>query len=120
MNLFTYLPLGHLIGDFLLQSAWMAMNKSAKWIPLLTHCVVYTASVSGVAFIGSFHLSIVAIALIFSSHVFLDRRNFVLWWTRVIMDVHPPKGNWLIIMTDQIFHILILGCIAHFASYFIH
>ncbi|WP_301108119.1 DUF3307 domain-containing protein [Sporosarcina sp.] len=52
MNLFTYVLLGHLVGDYLLQTSWMAMNKAYKWLPLLTHCFIYTLSVCAAMVIG--------------------------------------------------------------------
>lgn len=39
MSLFSYLLIGHLIGDFLFQTTWMAMFKTTKWVPLIVHCV---------------------------------------------------------------------------------
>ncbi len=33
----------HLIGDFFLQTKWMAMNKSSSWKPLTVHITVYTS-----------------------------------------------------------------------------
>lgn len=33
----------HFVGDFLLQSDWMALNKSKQWRPLLLHTVVYSS-----------------------------------------------------------------------------
>lgn len=113
MNLFTYLLLGHLVGDYLLQNTWMAMNKANKWIPLLTHCVLYTLSLVAAMVVGGFSLSYLAIAVIFVSHVFLDKRTFVLWWVRIIMEVHKPEGNWLTIVVDQVFHLLVIGAIIH-------
>ncbi|WP_153731680.1 DUF3307 domain-containing protein [Sporosarcina obsidiansis] len=114
MNLFTYLLLGHLVGDYLLQSSWMAMNKADKLFPLLTHCSIYTFSVSTAVIIGGFPLPIIAVVIIFISHVWLDKRIFVVWWTKKIMGVKQPEGNWLLIMTDQTFHLLVLGFVAHF------
>lgn len=32
----------HLIGDYILQSHWMAVNKSKKSLPCLLHCLTYT------------------------------------------------------------------------------
>jgi hypothetical protein len=33
----------HLIGDYILQSDWMAMNKSKRTIPCLVHVLLYTS-----------------------------------------------------------------------------
>lgn len=114
MTLFNYLIVGHLIGDFLFQTNWMAMNKSKKWAPLLTHCVVYTMMIFGVAFFGGYTIPISAIALIFFSHVLLDRRTFVVWWVKKIMGTTDKGANWLNIVVDQVFHIIILAAVAHF------
>lgn len=33
----------HLLGDYVLQSDWMALNKSKKTLPCLVHVLIYTA-----------------------------------------------------------------------------
>ena len=33
----------HLLGDFVLQSDWMAMNKSKRSLPCLVHVLIYTS-----------------------------------------------------------------------------
>lgn len=42
----------HFIADFVLQSDWMAINKSKNWLALLTHCGIYGAvfSVFGILY----------------------------------------------------------------------
>ena len=35
--------LAHIFGDFILQSDWMALNKSKRSIPCLVHVLIYTA-----------------------------------------------------------------------------
>lgn len=108
MNQFDYLLIGHLIGDFLLQTTWMAMNKASKWLPLLVHVAVYTLVVGLFGF-ASGGLSLAAILLIFISHAFLDRKTFVSFWVKRIQMVKGNEQPWLSVIADQIFHIIILA-----------
>ncbi|QFF97784.1 DUF3307 domain-containing protein [Psychrobacillus glaciei] len=114
MGVFSYLLIGHLIGDYLLQTNWMARNKSKKWLPLLVHCIVYTVIIIGILYIGNGWLPLNAILLIFVSHLILDKRVFVVWWVKNIMGAKEKDAGWLIIIADQIFHIIVLGAIAHY------
>lgn len=109
MTPFSYLIIGHLIGDYLFQTSWMAANKAKKWIPLLVHSFVYTLSVSIVAYIGFSGLSLYGILFIFICHVLLDRRTFVSWWAENIMGAKTKELEWLKIATDQVFHIIVLA-----------
>lgn len=109
MTPFSYLLVGHLIGDYLLQTRWMAENKAKKWLPLLVHSFVYTLSIALVAYIGFGGLSIYSILFIFLSHVFLDRRTFVSWWAENIMGAKAKEVAWLKIAADQAFHITVLA-----------
>ncbi|SFH12129.1 Protein of unknown function [Desulfotomaculum arcticum] len=105
MNLFEWLLIGHLVGDYLFQTRWMAENKSSNWLPLLLHSMVYT----GVVFVCSLPaggITIVGIAVIFFSHLILDKRNLVKWWTTHI--TRSPDVFWLQLMVDQVFHVLVL------------
>lgn len=54
--------LAHIFGDYILQSDWMAMNKSKRTIPCLVHVLLYTsvfillgASWQALLVIGSVH-----------------------------------------------------------------
>ncbi|MFI6497113.1 DUF3307 domain-containing protein [Nonomuraea typhae] len=45
MDLSTQLalaPLAHLVGDYLLQTTWMARGKPHRWWPAVVHGIVYT------------------------------------------------------------------------------
>jgi hypothetical protein len=107
---FDILLIAHLIGDFLLQTEWMAKYKADRWIPLLAHCLVYTFSVSLLAYLFVPNgLSLWAIVLVFVSHVILDRRSFVYFWYRKVMQVTDDRSKWLMIICDQVFHLIILG-----------
>ena len=109
MTLFEVLFLAHLVGDFLFQTTWMASNKATKWMPLLAHVVVYTTIVTAAAYLYGTGLSITAILLVFIGHIILDRRTFVAWWVRTIQQSVDKSAGWLGIVTDQIFHLLILA-----------
>jgi hypothetical protein len=108
MSQFDFLLIGHFIGDFLFQTAWMAQYKATKWIPLLTHVTVYTAIVAMFGLLSG-GLSLGGIAIIFVGHVLLDRKKFVTFWVRKIQMAKGPSQDWLSIVADQIFHIILLA-----------
>ncbi|MDN3439179.1 DUF3307 domain-containing protein [Planococcus sp. APC 3900] len=108
MSQFDYLLIAHLIGDFLLQTGWMAKHKASKWLPLLTHVSIYTTVI---ALFGHFSggLSFMAVAIVFIGHIILDRKTFVLFWVERVQMAKGPEKVWLSIMADQIFHIILLA-----------
>lgn len=108
MSKFDLLLIGHLIGDFLLQTSWMANNKATKWLPLLTHVTVYTTVIALFGWLAG-GLSLFALAVVFAGHIILDRRTFVAFWVRRIQMVDGSAAGWLGIMADQIFHIILLA-----------
>lgn len=108
MNQFDWLLIGHFIGDFLLQTSWMAKYKATKWLPLLTHVTVYTIVVASAGWISG-GLSLWGIALIFFGHILLDRKTFVAFWVRRVQTAKGPEQAWLSIMADQIFHVILLA-----------
>jgi hypothetical protein len=108
MSQFDLLLVAHFIGDFLLQTKWMAENKASRWIPLLTHVTLYTVVI---AIFGSLSggLSYWGLALIYVGHIILDRRTFVDFWVRRIQMANGPEKVWLGIVSDQIFHIILIA-----------
>jgi len=96
MNTFTCILLGHLIGDYLLQSNNMAVNKISSHIWCLKHCLVYTASVLFVVciFVPSARETIwLFTSLVFISHYPIDRYSFGLWWCTHVKRV--PDAWWV-------------------------
>lgn len=112
----------HGVGDYLLQSHWMATNKTKRAWPALCHVAAYT-----VPFAFLTH-SVPALAVIAGTHFLIDRyrlarfvvlaKNFMApisdWPTRAAMDgtgyepdVPPWLAVWLLIIADNILHILI-------------
>lgn len=109
MNLFSFLLMGHLLGDFLLQTNWMATRKSSNYIALFVHAAIYTASVYAFS-LPSGGISLKAAAVIFLTHSFLDKRKFVHFWVR---KVNGAAGVlWLEIVSDQCWHMLVLALVA--------
>lgn len=113
---FILLFLSHMIGDWLLQTEHQAMNKAKGRFfngALFFHCFGYTLS-----FVPAFWLGQIDwwwLALIFSSHMFLDRRWPVIWWIRLVKRTSEETIKnlfWLVIAVDQVIHILILAAIA--------
>ena len=78
------LLLGHLAGDYLLQTDWMAKNKSgndlAGWLAAFIHCILYTFAVC--LFMSNFQL--IWIAVVFCSHFFIDKFAFGKWYLKNI------------------------------------
>lgn len=106
MELFDWLLVGHLVGDFILQTRWMAEKKAKETLPLITHSAVYTLAVALFALLAG-GLSWWGMGLIFICHVILDQRAFIDYWAAKV------NGNtnidWLKITLDQSWHILILA-----------
>lgn len=86
---FAALLLGHLVGDYLFQTNWMACTKwqpgREGWQACLIHCAVYSSTVAGflVVILGltgtlqiGFWLSIAAFGIVFLTHYPIDRTSF--------------------------------------------
>lgn len=112
MSLFDWLLVGHLVGDFLLQTDGMAKHKAQSWTWMLRHVGLYLVVM--VVVLGAYALSrpvplwAVGLSLLFigATHIVLDRRDFTLGWMRLIGITSDL--DWLIIVADQVFHLLVL------------
>ena len=115
----------HGIGDYVLQSHWMASNKTERWWPALCHALVYSC--------GFLVLkpSWAALAVIFATHYFIDRyrlARFVVMYKNWLLGPftndhgmsfvtgtgYPAEtpawlAVWLLIIADNILHVLING-----------
>lgn len=117
--------LAHLVGDYLLQTQWMADNKTSQWSPAIWHGIFYTIPFTLVTF------SIPALLVICITHILIDRfrlAKYVVWfknqwvpksaryaWHSEANDQgtgYPKKvpaflSVWLMILADNILHIII-------------
>jgi hypothetical protein len=108
----------HLVGDYLLQTDWQAVNKrgglsgnSVARRALFSHVSVYTlAFVPAVIWIAT-ETSALAIALlpvIFIPHLLQDDARLLIAWNRIVKRTAPAPGDYLYMAIDQSFHVLFL------------
>jgi hypothetical protein len=98
--------LAHMVGDYLLQNDWMALNKKRRTIPALVHVLVYLLPFLLCS------LSWWQIALIGAQHFVQDRTSFINWLMRVKGSgqfATGPCAPWSIIVTDNVVHIVFIA-----------
>ena len=112
----------HAVGDYVLQSEWMATEKTKRSVAALAHVAFY---ILPFLFITQNPYTLAVIA---GSHFVIDRWNlarYVIWlknlpwpgsrsWsecrrTGFAPDVPEWKAGWLVIIVDNILHILTNG-----------
>lgn len=111
----------HAIGDYILQSDWMATEKTKQYFAAFCHALVYSLP------FFLFRPSLAAWLVIFVTHFFIDRyrlARYVVWvknwlgpnrpWSECVGTGYP-RGRpdwlvvWLLIFADNILHICING-----------
>lgn len=103
----------HLVGDYILQSHWMATEKIRRSTAAAAHAVAYTFPF---VLLTS---DVLALVLIAASHFVIDRwrlARFVVWAkngargpvtpTGYPEDVPPWLSVWLLIVADNTLHLL--------------
>lgn len=99
----------HRVGDFLLQTSWMALNKHARWYPAVVHGLVYTVPFLLIT-LDWWRLAAIAI-----SHILIDHYRIAAWWARLInwewRKPQPVIPAWCIVEIDQVLHVLINSAI---------
>lgn len=113
--------IAHAIGDYLLQSDWMAQEKTKRSLAALAHVVTYSMPF---VFLGA---SPAALLVIAGTHFVIDRwrlARYVVWaknwmgpnkpWAECVGTGYPPDrppwmAVWLLIIGDNILHVLCNG-----------
>ena len=127
---------GHLVGDYLLQNDWMALNKKRKgwdgFVPCSFHAFFWTLAVC--LFSGWWNLEVWG--FLFFAHFFQDRTKVVGWWMQKIGQRqfmkpdefcwgdslnHDPHvrvglGPWSVIVVDNVWHIVSLWVVWRFIA----
>jgi len=101
--------LAHLIGDFLIQSDYLALNKKrSSWICAL-HVITYMIPF---LWCDLTYQQLLAIAI---QHYIIDRTDVVVWFMHAKGSTQfalGPCSPWSIIVIDNILHILWIAWIA--------
>jgi hypothetical protein len=111
----------HAVGDYILQSDWMADNKTKQHFAAAVHAITYTLPFLLIT------QSPAALAIICGSHFVVDRwrlARFVVWlkngpWLPLTatgyQDTKPPfLAIWLLIIADNIVHVVCNALAIHF------
>jgi hypothetical protein len=118
MNCFSWLLVGHLVGDWLLQNNWMAKGKTRSFFTRagIVHFSIYTATLLGALWLSGmrdegplFYLGFGAI--IFASHWLIDATNAAKYW---ISFYHQTNIELMRVAVDQVFHLLVLVLLTTF------
>ena len=127
---FIWLIFAHFVGDIALQSEWQANNKKRYWYVMLSHCMIWTASICvALQFLGLFEYWKVAFLLL--GHAVSDEWKCRQPHERQVWDgtTHPIRrvggdvvneknwktvSNWWMIYPDQAWHLAQLA-IVYFA-----
>jgi hypothetical protein len=116
MNIFTWLLLGHLVGDWMFQNDWMARGKQRRLFTkeILVHCLVYTGVIALTLWVATRARMttppyLTMLAIIFLSHWVIDAGNlashWVRWWRQ-------SQLTFVRIMVDQTMHVVVLAVLA--------
>lgn len=110
--------IAHLLGDYVFQNHWMANEKTKRWFPAILHAFFYTG-VFAVIFGLSYALIVIGV-----THAIIDHYRLASYWTRFwgvgcsgwlpvklgapkVEDAPPFLGVWLLIIVDNLFHLII-------------
>ncbi len=104
--------IGHLVGDYLLQTDWMALNKKHSTPICAVHCSVWTLSVCLFGGLGW-----MAAAVLFVTHFIQDRTTIIPWWMDHIGQSafrSGPLAPWSVIIVDNVWHIVTIWAVVKF------
>lgn len=104
--------IGHLVGDYIAQNDWMALNKKKSTLHCAVHCAIWTACVVLFAW-----WPLWAAIPLFLSHFAQDRTNVITWWMDLVGQKQFRTGicsPWSMIVVDNVWHIVALFILSKF------
>jgi len=117
-EIFLYLLGAHLIGDWIIQTSWMATEKSKSILPLLAHVFTYHIFVFGALYLAGVDLitNLWATLFLAATHAVLDNRRFEFWWIWAVKGVKEEVPIWLLLGVDQAFHLILILIVSLWVS----
>ena len=97
---------GHLVGDYLLQNDWMALNKKKSTFHCVVHCLIWTACVCLFSW-GT--IGVIGGVVLFVTHFVQDRTNVIGVYMDAIGQEQFRTGicsPWSIIVVDNVWHVV--------------
>ncbi len=113
MSVFTWLLIGHLIGDWLLQNDALAQGKRTgiKSIACLLHCLLYTLAQLFTLWIARHYLTqpppyLLFALFTFATHWLIDATNLAARWGKFI---RQTNAAFVRVTVDQTFHLITMA-----------
>jgi hypothetical protein len=112
LHLFFIIMIGHWVGDFVLQSDWMARNKSRDWMALTLHVGIYSIVMTLTFGIATVALGLVVPFFLYSLATF-QVVTFVTHWvtdyfsskaTHLLRERGDYHNMFVVIGLDQLIH----------------
>ena len=116
---------GHLVGDYLLQNDWMALNKKKEtrtgYWACNVHCVIWTVCVMTFAQWWTAVNGYWICGLLLATHIIQDKTQIISWWMRLKWKdqskfAQPPMAPWSLIVVDNVWHILTIWLVWGFLT----
>jgi hypothetical protein len=108
----------HVVGDYLLQTDWQALNKRGGLSrdrearrALISHVSVYTiVFLPAVTWIANetTALAFALLPVVFIPHLIQDDARALIAWNRIVKRSAPAPGDYLYMAIDQSFHFVAL------------
>ena len=115
--------MAHMIGDYVIQNDWMALEKSKHWWPVIVHGVTYTLPFIPLVYWFDVDIKWLALLIIGGTHLIIDHYKLprhVVWARNQLAPAAYRPGHtatgfsetrpdwiavWLLIIVDNLIHV---------------